>query len=69
MIKGYMVFINCGFGGVKYFHDEQNAINYAEAVKETVIETYFTTKEYFNSIFEDTSPLQEEINVPFNILA
>jgi len=69
MIKGYMIFINCGFGGVKYFYNKQNAIDFAKSVNETVIETYFTTKEYFNSQFEDNSPLTEETNVQFTVLA
>jgi hypothetical protein len=68
MIKVYMIFINCGFGGVKYFHDEQNAINYAKSINEHVIETSFTSKEYFNSVFEDASPLIEEPNVQFTAL-
>lgn len=69
MIKMYMVFINCGFSGIKYFHDKNNALQFAESVNEKVEIEYCSAREYFSLQFEDLSPLQENINVQFNIVA
>jgi len=53
MIKIYMVFINCGFGGVKYFQNSENAVKFAEEVGEKVAEQYATPHECHKIKFYD----------------
>lgn len=54
MIKVYMVFINNGFGGVKYFQKKENAENYIEKNGGTLEIESATPKEYCKLNFSDT---------------
>lgn len=53
MIKIYMVFLDFGFGGVKYFQNPKNAANFAESVGEKVAEEYATPHEWHTMKFDD----------------
>ena len=53
MVKIYMVFINFGFDGVKYFKNEKNARNYAEKIGEKVDTESALPHEYHKITFED----------------
>ena len=57
MFKVYMVFINNGFGGVKYFQKEKNAKNYIEKNGGNLEVETVTTKEYCSLDFSD--PIEE----------
>jgi hypothetical protein len=69
MIKIFVVIIKCGFKGVKYFHNEENASQFAKSVNEKVEAICCTPIEYVNLPFEDVTLLQETINVPITVLA
>ena len=58
MIKVYMVFINSGFGGIKYFKEKENAENYIKENGGTLEIESATTQEYFNLDFSD--PIKED---------
>ena len=49
-----MVFINSGFGGVKYFQKKENAENYIVENGGTLEIESATPKEYCNLDFSDT---------------
>lgn len=53
MLKIYMVFIDFGFGGVKYFQNSENASKFAESVGEKVDQEYATPHEWHKMKFED----------------
>ena len=58
MTKVYMVFINGGFGGIKYFQEKENAENYINE-NGGILETEFATpKEYCYLDFSD--PIKED---------
>ena len=48
-----MVFINSGFGGVKYFQEKENAENYIRENGGTLEIESATPQEYFNLDFSD----------------
>ena len=54
MIKVYMVFINRGFGGIKYFKEKENAENYIKENGGTLEIESATSQEYFNLDFSDS---------------
>ena len=58
MIKVYMVLINCGFGGIKYFQEKENAENYIKENGGTLEIESATPQEYFNLDFSD--PIKED---------
>ena len=58
MIKVYMVFINSGFGGIKYFQEKENAENYIKENGGTLEIESATPQEYFNLDFSD--PIKED---------
>ena len=58
MIKVYMVFINGGFGGIKYFQEKENAENYIRENGGTLEIEPATPQEYFNLDFSD--PIKED---------
>ena len=53
MIRVYMVFINNGFGGVKYFQQKENAESYIMENGGSLEIEYATSKEYCNLNFLD----------------
>lgn len=53
MIKVYMVFINCGFGGVKYFQNPEKAAKFAEEIGEKVEPELATPQEWISLDFCD----------------
>ena len=53
MIKVYMVFINYGFYGIKYFQEKENAENYINENGGTLEIESATPQEYFNLDFSD----------------
>ena len=57
MIKVHMVFINCGFGGIKYFQEKENAKNYIKENGGILEIEYATPQEYFKLDFSD--PIKE----------
>lgn len=57
MIKVYMVFINNGFGGVKYFQEKENAENYIRENGGILEIETATPKEYCKLEFSD--PIKE----------
>ena len=57
MTKVYMVFINGGFGVIKYFQEKENAENYINENGGILEIEYATPKEYFNLNFSD--PIKE----------
>lgn len=70
MIKIYMVFINFGFGGVKYFQKRKNAEIFAREVGEKVEQETATPREYATIPFDDwqENALIENIGVPFDVI-
>ena len=58
MTKVYMVLINCGFGGIKYFQEKENAENYIRENGGTLEIESATPQEYFNLDFSD--PIKED---------
>ena len=58
MIKVYMVFINGGFDGIKYFQEKENAENYIRENGGTLEIESATPQEYFNLDFSD--PIKED---------
>ena len=68
MIKLYMVFINSGFDGVRYFQNLENAEKFAEQIGEKAEAGAATPQEYFSLLFDDAdgSELVENIGVPFS---
>ena len=58
MTKVYMVFINSGFGGIKYFQEKENAENYIKENGGTLEIESATPQEYFNLDFSD--PIKED---------
>ena len=48
-----MVFINGGFGGIKYFQEKENAENYIKENGGTLEIESATPQEYFNLDFSD----------------
>ena len=57
MTKVYMVFINSGFGDIKYFQEKENAENYIRENGGTLEIESATPQEYFNLDFSD--PIKE----------
>lgn len=53
MVKVYIVFLNYGFNGVKYFKKYSNAKRFADLKKENVEIESATPKEFTEIIFED----------------
>lgn len=53
MVKLYIVFLNYGFDGVKYFKKYSNAKRFADLKKEKVEIEFATPKEFTKMIFED----------------
>lgn len=53
MVKVYIVFLNYGFDGVKYFKKYRNAKRFADLKKEKVEIESATPKEFTEMIFED----------------
>lgn len=53
MVKVYIVFLNYGFDGVKYFKKYSNAKRFADLKKEKVEIESATPKEFTEMIFED----------------
>ena len=53
MIKVYMVFINGGFGGIKYFQEKENAENYIRENGGTLEIESATSQEYCRLDFSD----------------
>ena len=56
MIKIYIVYINGGFGDIKYFQKRENAEEYAKTVSNKnveIAEEYATAKEWANTNFSD----------------
>lgn len=53
MTKVYMVFINGGLCGIKYFQEKENAENYIRENGGTLEIEYATPKEYFYLYFSD----------------
>ena len=53
-----MVFINGGFGGIKYFQEKENAENYIRENGGTLEIESATPQEYFNLDFSD--PIKED---------
>ena len=53
-----MVFINSGFGGIKYFQEKENAENYIKENGGTLEIESATPQEYFNLDFSD--PIKED---------
>lgn len=49
----FMVFIQCGFGGIKYFRKEGNAREFANRIGEQVYKEYATACEFVDIKFED----------------
>ena len=49
----FMVFIQCGFGGIKYFRKEDNAKKFADDIGEQVCKEYATAREFVDIKFED----------------
>lgn len=49
----YIVFINYGFDGIKYFQQKENAENYTKNNGGTLEVETATTKEYFKLNFSD----------------
>lgn len=70
MIKIYMVFINFGFGGVKYFQKRENAEKYARETGEKVEQETATPREYAAVPFDDwrENALIDNISVPFDVI-
>ena len=58
MTKVYMVFINCSFGGIKYFQEKENAENYIRENGGILEIESATPQEYFNLDFSD--PIKED---------
>ena len=59
MIAVYMVFINNGFKGIKYFQHKENAESFAKEVNEKVVKEYATVHEYSIINFDDPLPVEE----------
>ena len=57
MTKVYMVFINGGLCGVKYFQEKENAENYIKENGGILEIEYATPQEYFKLDFSD--PIKE----------
>ena len=57
MIKVYMIFINGGFGVIKYFQEKENAENYINENGGVLEIESATPQEYFNLDFSD--PIKE----------
>lgn len=53
MTKIYMVLINCGFNGVMYFHNLENAERFAKQIGEKVETETATPHEYVSILFSD----------------
>ena len=53
MTKVYMVFINGGFGEIKYFQEKENAENYIRENGGILEIESATPQEYFNLDFSD----------------
>ena len=53
MIAVYMVFINNGFKGIKYFQNKENAESFAKEVGEKVVKEFATAQEYSAIDFDD----------------
>ena len=51
MTKVYMVFINGGLGGIKYFQEKENAKNYINENGGILEIEFATPQEYFNLDF------------------
>lgn len=58
MTKVYMVFINGGFGCIKYFQEKENAENYINENGGILEIESATPQEYFNLDFSD--PIKED---------
>lgn len=58
-MKVYMVFINNGFGGIKYFQNRKNADEFAKPVNEEVVEEYATAHEWHELEYSD--PIKEDV--------
>lgn len=57
MVKVYIVFLNNGFRGIKYFKEKENAENYIKENGGTLEIESATTQEYFKLDFSD--PIKE----------
>ena len=72
MNKVYLVELNCGFSGEKWFLFKDNAEKFAEKVDEKVQEINVTALEKYDIDFEDyrdeRDPFIEKINVPFDVI-
>lgn len=71
MIIAYVVSINFGFGGVKYFQKKENAEKFAKENNETVETTALDAKEYFATAFSDPygdSYFSERVRVPISLI-
>lgn len=65
----YMVMIQLGFRGAKYFHHYENAKRFADSIGEIVETESVTAQELFSMEFEDINKyFVETPNVQFNIL-
>jgi hypothetical protein len=68
----FLVELNYGFSGEKWFLFRDNAEKFAKKVDEKVQEVNVTALEKYNIDFEDygdeRDPFIEKINVPFNVI-
>lgn len=59
MMPIYMVFVNNGFKGIKYFKYKENAETFAKEVGEEVCMEYATAHEYSIINFDDPLPIED----------
>ena len=68
MVKVYIVFLNYGFNGVKFFKKYSNAKKFADLKKENVEIESATPKEFTEIIFEDWAETVRNDRQPWDSL-